>query len=79
MDNNLNIIKNFIKQQGNPKDLLINFFMTQNPKQPMLNNLFKMAKEGDSAQVEKFARNLFKEIGRDFDKEFNSFMNNFKR
>lgn len=79
MDNNLNIIKNFIRQQGNPKDLLINFFMTQNPKQPMLNNLFKMAKEGDSAQVEKFARNLFKEIGRDFDKEFNSFMNNFKR
>lgn len=79
MDNNLNIIKNFIKQQGNPKDLLINFFMTQNPRQPMLNNLFKMAKEGDSAQVEKFARNLFKEQGRDFDKEFNSFMNNFKR
>ena len=78
MQNPLNTIKNYIKQQGNPRDLLINF-MTQNNTNPMINNLIGMAKNGDNKAVEKFARNIFKEQGRDFDKEFSSFMQNFKR
>jgi hypothetical protein len=78
MNNPLNTIKNYIKQQGNPRDLLINF-MTQNNQNPMINNLIGMAKNGDNKAVEKFARNIFKEQGRDFDKEFSSFMQNFKR
>ena len=78
MQNPLNTIKNYIKQQGNPKDLLINF-MTQNNQNPMINNLIGMAKNGNTAEIEKFARNIFKEQGRDFDKEFSSFMQNFKR
>ena len=45
---------------------------------PMLNNLMSMAKKGDKQGVESFARNLFKGQGRDFDKEFASFMGNFK-
>ena len=78
MNNPLNTIKNYIKQQGNPRNLLINF-MTQNNQNPMINNLIGMAKNGDNKAVEKFARNIFKEQGRDFDKEFSSFMQNFKR
>jgi hypothetical protein len=78
MNNPLNTIKNYIKQQGNPRDLLINF-MTQNNQNPMINNLIGMAKNGDNKAVERFARNIFKEQGRDFDKEFSSFMQNFKR
>ena len=78
MNNHLNTIKNYIKQQGNPRDLLINF-MTQNNQNPMINNLIGMAKNGDNKAVEKFARNIFKEQGRDFDKEFSAFMQNFKR
>lgn len=78
MNNPLNTIKNYIKQQGNPRDLLINF-MTQNNTNPMINNLIGMAQKGDTKAVENFARNLFKESGRDFDKEFSSFMQNFKR
>lgn len=78
MQNPLNTIKNYIKQQGNPKELLINF-MTQNNTNPMINNLIGMAKNGNTTEIEKFARNLFKEQGRDFDKEFSSFMQNFKR
>lgn len=77
MNNPLNTIKNYIKQQGNPRDLLINF-MTQNNTNPMINNLINMAQKGDSKGVENFARNLFKEQGRDFDKEFSDFMKNFK-
>ena len=39
-------------------------------KNPMLNNLMNM----DQASIENFARNYCKEQGRDFDKEFNAFM-----
>ena len=78
MQNPLNTIKNYIKQQGNPRDLLINF-MTQNNTNPMINNLIGMAKNGNTAEVEKFARNIFKEQGKDFDKQFSAFMQNFRR
>lgn len=80
MNNNsdpFNIIKNFIKQQGSPKELLINF-MQRNNQNPMLNNLINMAKKGNTQEVEQFARNLFKEQGKDFEKEYNEFLKNFK-
>lgn len=72
-----NPLNNFMKQQINPKQLLMNF-MQQNNQNPMINNLINMAQKGDSKGVENFARNLFKEQGRDFDKEFSDFMKNFK-
>lgn len=78
MENPLNVVKNFIRQQGNPKELLINF-MQQNNSNPMINNLIKSAQKGDFTQVETFARNVFKEQGRDFDKEFSEFKNYLKR
>jgi hypothetical protein len=73
-----NPLNNFMKQQLNPQQLLMNF-MQQRNNNPMINNLINMAQKGNVAEVEKFARNLFKESGRDFDKEFSSFMQNFKR
>ena len=45
---------------------------------PMIANLMKMAHSGNTAGVETFARNMFKEKGRDFDKEFSEFRHNFK-
>ena len=78
MNNPLNVVKNFIRQQGNPKELLVNF-MQQNNANPMINNLIKMAQSGDYKQVENFARNAFKEQGRDFDKEFTQFKNYLNR
>lgn len=81
MYKDFNVIKNFIKQSGSPKDMLTNFFMQQNQsqnQQPMLNNLFQLAKNGNSAQIESFARNLCKEYGIDFDKEFPNFIKQFK-
>ena len=78
MNNPLNVVKNFIKQQGNPKELLVNF-MQQNNANPMINNLIKMAQSGDYKQVENYARNAFKEQGRDFDKEFTQFKNYLNR
>ena len=77
MNTPLNMVKNFIKQQGDPKELLL-AFMQQNRSNPMINNLINMAKNGNSKEVENFARNAFKDQGRDFDTEFSQFMKNFK-
>lgn len=45
---------------------------------PMFKDLIYKAQKGDTQSVENFARNLCKEKGIDFDKEFNAFMRNFK-
>lgn len=75
--NPFNTIKNFIKQQGSPKELLMNF-MQQN-QNPMVNNLIKMAQSGNTKELENFARNMCKEKNINFDIEFSNFMKNFKK
>lgn len=45
---------------------------------PMISNLIKMMNSGNVNGVETFARNMFKEKGRDFDKEFNEFKQKFR-
>lgn len=60
----------------NPKDAVINIIKSNN--NPMVKNLVEMAEKGDNKGVETFARNLYAQQGRDFDKEFKEFMNNFK-
>lgn len=64
-------------QINNNPQSVINKIITQNSN-PVINNLIKMAQKGDVRGVENFARNLFKEKGRNFDKEFAEFKNNFK-
>lgn len=67
---------NMLKGIKSPKDAVINMIKTNN--NPMVKNLVEMAEKGDSQGVENFARNLYQQQGRDFDKEFNEFMSNFK-
>lgn len=67
---------NMLKGIKSPKDTVINMIKTNN--NPMVKNLVEMAEKGDSQGVENFARNLYQQQGRDFDKEFNEFMSNFK-
>ena len=76
MNNNpIEMIKLFLGQNKKPEELLQKMV---NDNNPILNNLINMARSGDSKGVENFARNLYKDKGRDFDKEFSEFMNNFK-
>lgn len=76
MNNNpIEMIKLFLGQNKKPEELLQKMVNNNNP---ILNNLINMARSGDSKGVENFARNLYKDQGRDFDKEFSEFMNNFK-
>ena len=44
----------------------------------MFRDLIDKAQKGDRQGVENFARNICKERGIDFDKEFANFMRNFK-
>lgn len=72
--NPIQIIKSFIGKGLSPEGIIQNMDV----QNPMITNLITMAKKGDTKGVENFARNMFKERGRDFDKEFNEFRNNFK-
>ena len=75
--NPIQILKTFMGKGGNPEQLILKT-ITGNNSNPMIENLVNMAKKGNSKGVETFARNFFKEKGRDFDKEFSEFMQNFK-
>ena len=72
----IEMIKEFIGKGMNPQQILGN--VMKNNSNPVFNNLIEKAKEGDSKGVENFARNLFKEQGRDFDKEFAEFRKKFR-
>ena len=67
---------NMLKGFKSPKDAVIGMIKSNN--NPMIKNLVEMAEKGNSKGVEEFARNLYAQQGRDFDKEFGEFMNNFK-
>lgn len=73
--NIMNAIKNMIGFNS-PKEMVLKM-LGQNSN-PMINNLIQMAEKGDSKGIENFARNIFKDKGMDFDKEFSNFMNNMK-
>ena len=74
--NNPMQIMNLLKGAKSPKDAVINMIKSNN--NPMVKNLVEMAEKGDNKGIETFARNMFKEQGRDFDSEIKQFMNNFK-
>lgn len=75
MNNPMQII-NMIKSIKNLRQAVLT--MANNSNNPMLKNLVEMAEKGDKKGIEQFARNVFKEQGRDFDKEYEELMKNFK-
>ena len=73
MNNPIDMIK-MMMSKGNPTKMLQKMVGNN----PMMSNLINMAQTGNSKGVEEFARNFYKERGKDFDKEFSEFMKNFK-
>jgi len=67
--NPMNIIKQYMMKGFTPQGILNQL----NVSNPILNNVINMAKNGDTQGVENFARNICKQKGLDFDKEFNKF------
>lgn len=72
--NPIMILKQFMQQGLTPQNIL----NKMNINNPILSNVMNMAKNGDNKGVETFARNICKQKGLDFDKEFDNFKNNFK-
>lgn len=72
---NINIIQvlQLLKNGGNPQQIVMNLIQQEN--NPMLNNLISMGQQGDVKGLEMVARNIAKEKGIDFDKEFSNFRN----
>lgn len=62
-----------IKNGQNPQQLMLNFLEAEAENSPMTKNLLTLAKNKDSKGIEEIARNLYKERGLDFDKEFTAF------
>ena len=73
--NPMQMLQSFLGRGMSPQQIISQ--MSGN-KNPMITNLMNMMQTGDSKGVENFARNIFKEKGRDFDKEFGEFKKNFK-
>ena len=77
--NPLQMIKLAMSGGKNPQEIVKQ--MIGNNNNPIIQNLVKMAENGDYQGVENVARNIFKEQGRDFDAEIKDFQNligNFK-
>ena len=73
--NPMQMLQSFLGRGMSPQQIINQISGNKNP---MITNLMNMMQTGDSKGVEDFARNIFKEKGRDFDKEFGEFKKNFK-
>ena len=67
----------FMKGIKNPKQFVMN--MLKQNQNPMAMQLMQMVKNGNTNQIEQFARNVCKERGMDFDKSFAEFMKQINR
>lgn len=66
-----------IKNGKNPEQLMMDFLQQKMSGTPMGNNLIQLAQRRDGKGIEQFARNYFKQQGKDFDKEFQAFRQMF--
>ena len=58
---------------GNPQQLVMSLLQGEMSNTPMGQNLLSLAQKGDAPQIEEIARNICKQKGVDFDKEFSAF------
>lgn len=68
---------NMMRQGYNPQQVMMNVLQQQMGGTPMGDNLIKLAQSGNTAEIEKIARNFAAQRGLDFDKEFAAFKQKF--
>ena len=64
-----------IKSGQNPQQLMLNILQNNMPSSPIGANLYQLARNGNTAEIEKIARNMAAQQGVDYDKEFEAFKN----
>lgn len=62
-----------IRSGQNPQQLAMNLLQQNMGNTPIGQNLLQLAQNGQTADIEQIARNLAKQQGIDFDKEFAAF------
>lgn len=62
-----------IKRGSNPEQIMMNILQQRMGGTPMGDNLISLARQGNSQEIERIARNLASQRGMDFDKEFSAF------
>lgn len=63
-----------IKSGQNPQQLMLNILQNNMSSSPMTANLYQLAREGRTAEIEQIVRNIAKSHGIDFDVEFPAFV-----
>lgn len=66
-------IMTMIRSGQNPQQIAMNLLQSGIGNTPMGENLIRLAKNGQTADIEQIARNLAKQQGIDYDKEFANF------
>ena len=66
-----------VKKGYRPEQITMNLVESKMRGTPMGDNLIKLAREGNGAEIERIARNLAAQRGIDFDKEFAAFRKKF--
>ena len=63
-----------IKNGQNPQQLMLNIMKNNMSQNPLGANLYKLAQEGNTSEIERIARNLAQQRGIDYDREFPAFV-----
>ena len=66
----INVVQQ-IRQGQNPQQLMLNILRQTN--NPISANLFNLAQQGKTKEIEQVARNIMRQQGKDFDAEFRAF------
>lgn len=74
---NANQIIQMIKNGQNPQQLVLTMLQSQMNNNPVYQNLFSLAQQNRTGEIETVVRNLYKANGADFDKEFTAFRRTF--
>lgn len=71
---NPNYLIQMIKQGQNPQQLLLSVLEGSANTNPMSANLLSLAKQGNTQEMERIARNILSQRGLDYDVEFNALL-----
>jgi hypothetical protein len=76
---NISDMNNFMQmaRNGNPQQIVMNMLQQNAQGNPMFANILSLAQNGNTQEIENIVRNMARERGIDFDKEFNSFRQMF--
>ena len=66
-----------LKRGYRPEQITLNILEAKMKGSPMGDNLIKLARQGNTAEIEKIVRNLAAQQGVDFDTEFTAFKKQF--